>query len=592
MQRTAFIPFLIALFIVVAPVVAAQEGRVTLLALSEQGNQTTGSVADLFLEMQSGKERVFLETFPLTKASTQISMRFAQQIACKELNVDCTDKDFFFTINALPGIVGGPSAGGAATVLTAALLKNLTLDTSVAMTGSINSGGVIGPVGGVEKKIKAGAQSGLKKILIPKWSRIRVNETDNTTEEIDFITLGDELGIEVIEVSTFAEALQEFTGYEISKPIIEFVIDDHYKTTMKQVGEELCDRLSTTNNIELDNESIELFTNLTRFADEAFLKEEYYAAASYCFRANVLVHQAEARDELTTEIKIKDEINQLRHDITKFDEKTSARQLETITDLQTFMMVKERILEAQQMLDEVQTFDEIEEKANLVSFAGERFESAKSWANFFSNEGRVFVLNDERIKKSCASKIGEAEERYNYVQTIVPRRMSQTRDTLDSAYRHMTNSNFALCLHQASKAKAEADAVLSLLGVTRNDVQDVFGVKANIVSTELAKAQQKGIFPLIGISYFEYAKSLKDRDPGSAMLFLEYALELSNLDIYFEQRRSSKDVVILPPEKKDISSTILVGVIALIIGIIIGLSATRNFKTRARPRKALRGKKR
>ena len=137
---------LVLVLLLLVPVVLAQESRqdrTKLLALINKGDTQYGTAETLDLDLQPGKERVFLETFPLTKISTQVSVRFAQQIACSELDMDCSDYDFFYTIRALPGVVGGPSAGAAAAVLTAALLLDKPMDEKVAITGTINSGGII-----------------------------------------------------------------------------------------------------------------------------------------------------------------------------------------------------------------------------------------------------------------------------------------------------------------------------------------------------------------------------------------------------------------------------------------------------------------
>ena len=36
-------------------------------------------------------------------------------------------------------------------------------------------------------------------------------------------------------------------------------------------------------------------------------------------------------------------------------------------------------------------------------------------------------------------------------------------------------------------------------------------------------------------SYYEYGNELKEKDSYSALLYAEYAIELSNLDMYFKQ---------------------------------------------------------
>ena len=86
--------------------------------------------------------------------------------------------------------------------------------------------------------------------------------------------------------------------------------------------------------------------------------------------------------------------------------------------------------------------------------------------------------------------------------------------------------------------------------------------KLGIVERNLVEQTEKGIFPVVGYSYFEYASSLKDDDPFSALLYSEYALELSNLDIYFES----------PDRGKKLRKVDRKMLIVLILGIILGFS--------------------
>src|SRR3989344_3725653 len=111
------------LFASLAPSVLAQTQEplhMTLLAVREDGENFIGSTADLYLEIQEGKERVFLDTYPLTKIDTQISTRFAQEIACNYFDINCNNKDFIYTIRADSSIIGGPSAGASIAALTTA----------------------------------------------------------------------------------------------------------------------------------------------------------------------------------------------------------------------------------------------------------------------------------------------------------------------------------------------------------------------------------------------------------------------------------------------------------------------------------------
>ena len=55
------------------------------------------------------------------------------------------------------------------------------------------------------------------------------------------------------------------------------------------------------------------------------------------------------------------------------------------------------------------------------------------------------------------------------------------------------------------------------------------------MSQRFCNGSTRFVFPIIGYSYFEYAKSLTETDNSSAFLFSEYALEFSGLDVYFEK---------------------------------------------------------
>src|SRR3989338_9929009 len=166
------------LFLTLIPIAYAEPLHTTLLAAQELNGTLVGSTADAFLEIQDGRGRVFLETFPLTKVDTQISTRFAKEISCNYFDIDCSDADFIYTIRSDAVIIGGPSAGAAIAALTTAGLLGLELDEDVAVTGTINSGGLIGPVGGIKAKIDAAAGAGLNKVLIPLGTRM-YNESEN-----------------------------------------------------------------------------------------------------------------------------------------------------------------------------------------------------------------------------------------------------------------------------------------------------------------------------------------------------------------------------------------------------------------------------
>src|SRR5574341_403870 len=67
----------------------------------------------------------------------------------------------------------GPSAGAAMAVGFIAMFKGDKIQRGIALTGTFESGGHIGPVGGIPDKIRAGAREACRTILVPRRSEER-----------------------------------------------------------------------------------------------------------------------------------------------------------------------------------------------------------------------------------------------------------------------------------------------------------------------------------------------------------------------------------------------------------------------------------
>jgi len=564
---------LILIFLFITPVCYASVGRMPLLAVSETDEGYEGSPADLYLEIKPGTGRVFIETYPLTKLDTQISTRFAREIACKYADANCDNYDFFYTIMADSSIVGGPSAGAAISALTIAMLDNLNIDQGITITGTINSGGIVGPVGGLKEKIDAASGIEIKKVLIPAGTRFS-KEIDNKT--IDLVEYGNEKNIVVVEVSDLDDVLYEFTGKKKEAVTESLKITEEYAGIMRILAERLCNKsqklkkeFENLKEQELSEELIEIEENAENFTEkeeDAFNKNTFYSAASFCFGANTKYRQLIFLMQDMKKKDVADEIRSARIEIKDFDSKLPFK-YETITDLQTYAIVKERIIEAEYYLElseEQLGKGELNASISSLAYAVERFYSAKSWSEFFNNKGKEFDFNKDVLRSSCMTKIFEAEERYQYVMLFFPEFLADTKKEIELAYSDMRNEDYELCLFKASKAKAESDIILSTLGVEEEHIDDLLNKKLEIVEKNIVETSKKGLFPIIGYSYYEYAKSLKDDDKYSALLYAEYALELSNLDIYFADNKKTSMLYI---DKKFFSVLIL----GIFIGLLLGL---------------------
>jgi uncharacterized protein len=288
--------FIIALLMLPQAVVAV-EGHTTLLATEQPVMR--GVSADLYLRIEPGTGSVFMETVPLTKVDTQISTRYAKEIACRYLNTNCDAYDFYYTIRAGTGIIGGPSAGAAMAALTVSLLEGASLNKSVAITGTINSGNVIGSVGGLPEKLEAASDAGIKKVLIPKGGR---SATVNN-QSIDLYQYGEALGVEVVEVFTLAEVMKEFTGNTFIIDSSPVSIDPQYSKIMESLAAQLCERTnSLSGTITAQYDVQEIAANLTRQGTDAWNAGQYYSAASFCFSANVRYSFLQAVNESSSSL--------------------------------------------------------------------------------------------------------------------------------------------------------------------------------------------------------------------------------------------------------------------------------------------------
>jgi uncharacterized protein len=514
-----------------------ETGKIGLLTVAESANGTVqrGGVASLELDIKPGSGRIYIDSFPLSRLDTQITMRFASELACDFLQLDCSNLDFFYTIRADSSIVGGPSAGAAATVLTVAMLDDQTINEKVIMTGTINSGYLIGPVAGISQKTFAAQSNGYETALIPKWDAL--NGTENLT-------------IKIIPVSTLEEALYDFTGKNYSKTYPPVVPSNDYTNVMKTITIDLCSKyggfknstivlpnisdISDISDVEradvensdnastdTDNESKDYF----ELALTAINIGHYYSAASYCFGGNVRI--ATALYGNLSNVKLKQEYAKLLGQLSLQEQDLKNRDISTISDLETYMIVKERLSDARDILRN-ENPDNISGRS--IAYALERIDTASSWSKFFNIKSVEFDKKQDVLANACSKKISETEERINYLQVYYPREVDRTE--LNKAYAYSDSGDYALCIFTASKAKADVDVILGALFLNDNDVNDLLNEKLDATATVISRQQQSGLFPILGYSYYEYANSLKAEEPYSALLYAEYALELSNLDAY------------------------------------------------------------
>lgn len=546
-------------FLLLIAAASADSGHITLLTVTSEGE--AGGTADLYLTVQPGNGAIFIDSFPLTRIDTQSSVRYANRIACDLIQEDCSRYDFFYTIRANSAIVGGPSAGAAITVLTVAVLDNQPIDQDAAMTGTINSGGIIGPVAGVGAKVNGAEHAGITKVLIP--SLTAPEEIFGNGTNLSNASLAAQPGlirelstdkVSVIGVATVEDALLEFTGKNYSKELEPLAVPQSYTEHMERIAVDICGRSSLLES-RIAERGLEYndTNNYTTRIEQSGSRD--YSRASLCFSKNIELSTALLANTSVEERY--DLYRQLRVQAQELDNSVRNTTISTISDLETYAIVKERLMEAQQILDEVNATDP--DHAQLA-YSQERLLSAASWSTFFGIAGEELELDQLHLQRACLAKLAEADERINYVKLYAPSVTLESERLLALAQEHSTTEP-VLCIFSASKAKAQANLLANAISVDKSGVDALVSQKLGAAGVVLRKQQEKGFFPILGYSYVQYASDLRTVNPYSALSFSEYALELSNLDIYFPQERGFR----FPPQ-------IVEGFLLFTFGTLFGAS--------------------
>ena len=176
------------------------------------------------VEIRPGTGEILINTEPRTGFDIQSSVRLAAAVAENITGFTLADRDIVVSIKASEVVeaVDGPSAGAALAVLMIAALEGKEIRADVMMTGTVESNGRIGPVGGITSKAEAAASAGASIFLVPsgQFEQTVFREVKRTilpgfaitTLEPEIVDLRDyapeRWGLRVVGVGHITEALR------------------------------------------------------------------------------------------------------------------------------------------------------------------------------------------------------------------------------------------------------------------------------------------------------------------------------------------------------------------------------------------------
>ncbi|MBI2143505.1 hypothetical protein HYU20_04165 [Candidatus Woesearchaeota archaeon] len=312
--------------------------------------------------------------------------------------------------------------------------------------------------------------------------------------------------------------------------------------------------------------------------------QSYYSAASMCFGANVRYGYIRLLQENISTPKALLQINATYDKIREFEK--TIPETKTLAELQVRGLVMERLDEARQLLG--QSSGSLEKGSHddgiyQLAYAKERLGSASAWNQFLAQpqqsgeSDQAYNGYEESLREGCISRLQEAEEHMQYLDLYLPGAL-QSKDELGQAYAYLRQKDHSSCIYRASIAKAKANAMLSALSGNEN-LTALIEKKLEAAKASITRQTGKGEFPIVSYSYYEYANTLKRTDQPSALLFSEYALELSNLGIYLKSKNATATAQkTASPTRPKITAALATGMMGFAAGVtfaVIILAAKR-----------------
>ncbi|MDE1856462.1 MAG: hypothetical protein KGH98_00075 [Candidatus Micrarchaeota archaeon] len=195
---------LLALGLVLGVSYAAIVGTSTIQAPAVILTSNQGSLTTINLTVTTGSGNVSVVGPSEVANSTIDSAKTAASYAASYLRLNFSNYNFIYDIQD-NGNVSGPSAGAAMTLLAISALSHRPLPTDFTVTGTIQSDGTVGEVGGVYDKVSAAASDGLSYALVPYAQ-------NGTFESELYLLVQSTFGLPLIEVSNISQAESYVTG--------------------------------------------------------------------------------------------------------------------------------------------------------------------------------------------------------------------------------------------------------------------------------------------------------------------------------------------------------------------------------------------
>jgi uncharacterized protein len=443
------------------------------------------------------------------------------------------------------------------------------------MTGMINPDGSIGPIGGIIQKLDAAFAVGAKRFLIPQGQATyteMVTETISNNGWIQTVTkpitrnvqdyaINRGYDVQVIEVSEISQVVENFTGNQFIFEEAEYVIStEEYITSMKPIANRLLnnatDFFENSNlNFEKSNipnsfpnyykndvrQDLEKAEELLQESEEWYNLGLYYTSMSKSFQSLIYsryVNYAIDFFEIEEEDYLEKLLTIAQSLYNNNSEIAENAKIEGFITLQSVGAAQERASEARielnnakNQFENLRSYSDVLSYLEKVAFVIERCNSVEWWINIGLSFNDTSYIKNTTVKNLALEYIQEAQQAVIYSSILLSEfgggytdsiiYLNQAEEQLETARDDFENNLVAAALFEALNTLVKANLAIELIGT---DAESKISFTNERASNNIAKIRKQGIEPILAVSYYEYAESLKNESSyNSALSYYKYS---------------------------------------------------------------------
>ncbi len=535
--------------------------NVRVAAVAQTDNGLVGSLATATITVaEGGRGHVFMDTIPLTQVDMQGSARLATEVAAQVAGARRNDFDYFFVVRSNSQMIGGPSAGATLTVGVIAGIMGWEVLPNVVMTGTVNSDGSVGPVGGVPEKAEAAAHAGADIFLFPDGQEKATKMTVDGPISIDLRDHCEEtLRITCIAVTDVEDAVTYMTGHEFQSRAQANgnVTTARYEAILAPSAAKLISRsagMAAAANASLANASglrddVAAYLRAQLAAADASLvlgraayaNGNYYTTASRTFQAGIearfvqlAVDYFGAADQ---QAALNAAFTRAAREISEASSRAQAAPLTTSADLEAGAAAQSRVTDAEDTFAEARalaegsaTINDLLTALNRLGYAYERASTVLWWLDIGGQLARSSIpTNPDEVATRARETVTQTADSILYAQVLLEEMgvtsagLTDAKALLEDAKADLARGFVAGALFEALEAEVRANLALELAAYQGGFPQSKLDRAKALAEVAIAEARGQGAEPLLAVSYHEFAGALAETTPTEALSFYRLA---------------------------------------------------------------------